>query len=212
MNKTDIIRWKELLANNKSNVVLKELSKYYSGNEIFILRNRWRDLNEEKIKGTISQENLQLRKNKLIDDILDLLEKIEYAESESKPNIESELKPNIEFESKSTKVKLLGGFGLFVVLLLVGVWFFLQEENTKSEPSSNSQEIPSGPWSQSTIDSFYQNCMTSSLKNKALDSEVYCSCLLDLVKDRYRPGEATKAVKENAAEATACLRSALEHK
>lgn len=99
-----------------------------------------------------------------------------------------------------------------VIFCLFAVSCGQQNTSSNALTADISQDVQDGPWSQSTVDDFYQNCMTSSSKNQKIDSEAYCSCLLDLMKDRYRPGEATKAVKENATEATSCLRSALQPK
>ena len=99
-----------------------------------------------------------------------------------------------------------------VIFCLFAVSCGQQNHSSNAITADNSQEVQDGPWSKSTTDDFYQNCLTSSSKNKNIDSEAYCSCLLDLMKDRYRPSEATKAVKENASEATSCLRSALQPK
>ena len=106
-------RWKELISNSETGTVINEINKLYSTKETIILKNRWKELNGQQIKGIISQANYELERNKINDSILNLINRIE----------------NEDFDTLTTKSNNLKIFFLvgIAALLLVGMGYFLGE-------------------------------------------------------------------------------------
>jgi len=82
----------------------------------------------------------------------------------------------------------------------------LQQNATNNTPFTASIEF--NKWTKQDRQTFLNQCIQQSDENDRLNGEVYCNCLLGVMKDKYPPDAIKQAIKENIKSSGTCLRSA----
>ncbi len=81
-------------------------------------------------------------------------------------------------------------------------------ESAAKTRQQNTNKYPRGQaWAKQDVEQFNNVCRSKLMQNKNFDKDLYCSCLMEIMKDQYAPLDYTTAVQENGKDVAQCLKN-----
>lgn len=158
MEKKILQRWRELIANSDTEIAINEINKSGTTNEIIIIKNRWQELKAERIKGTISQTDYELERNKINSSILELIHQIEVGNG-----FKSFGKIHSLLNAKTIAMIVV------VTFLSIGIGYLVGESNTPEEI------IITHPLSEDADSNKHDNATYSAILEKKIKQSLQCN-------------------------------------